>query len=269
MSLNSKFTVLITGNIKMPPSSKHRSHNIIATDKFTDILMLIETTRFDLILLDLAADYPDEPAPGQLRTPCLPSLEEIPKTAESGLGRHRYVKLISFIKNPFGINNNTPIIAVMNPAEKLQEESQHPIEFDDLVTKPITEERLNKIIGSWQTKALALDYIQIILSRTKNNRPLTLTIFKKLFEELPLQIVDIKKALEDKHYALAQEITHKLNGSASFCGLSDIQRSASDLEKDLLANKHADINQRFLTLEQYTLNLTCLQHAILTNLGKC
>ena len=267
MPLSTKFTVLIAGYSK-PPSSKHRCHNIIVADKFTDILTLIETTQFDLILLDLAADGSDASVPGQLRDFCPAWTEEMPRTAGSSLGR-RHLELITRIKDPLGINNKTPVIAVMNPAEMSQEESQYPIEFDDRLIKPITEERLNEIIDFWQTKALALDYVQMILSRTKNNRPLTLTIFEKLFEELPLQIVDIKKALESKHYALAQEITHKLNGSASFCGLSDIQRSASDLENNLLNNNYADINQHFLTLEQYTLSLTCLQKSILANLGKC
>jgi len=268
MPLNTEFTVLIVGYSK-PPSSKHRCRNMIVADKFTDILTLIETTQFDLILLDLAADCPDASAPNQLQDLCPTRMKEIPRTDENSLVRHRHLEFIARIKDPLGINNKTPVIAVMNPAEMFQEESQYPIEFDDRLIKPITEDRLNEIIDLWQTKALALDYIQIILSRTKNNRPLTLTIFEKLFEELPLQIVDIKKALENKHYALAQEITHKLNGSASFCGLSDIQRSASDLEKNLLNNNYADINQHFLTLEQYTLNLTCLQNAILANLGKC
>lgn len=51
-------------------------------------------------------------------------------------------------------------------------------------------------------KTLALAYIQIILSITNNNKQLTLTLFKKLFEELPLQIIDIKDALKKNNTIL-------------------------------------------------------------------
>ncbi len=45
------------------------------------------------------------------------------------------------------------------------------------------------------SKTLALAYIQVILSITNNNKHLALTLFKKLFEEPLLQVIDIKDAL--------------------------------------------------------------------------
>lgn len=261
-----QFIVLITGDTNLS-SFQHRRQNIVAADKHNDILMLIETTQFDLILLDLAVDCSAGLVPDQLRRFCPPWLEEMPRTAGSNLDRQPWqLELIASIKDPLGINNKTPVIAIMDQAEAPQ---QYPMEFDDWLIKPISEERLNEVIDFWQTKALALNYIQIILSKTKNNRRLTLTIFEKLFEELPLQIVDIKDALKNRQYDLAREITHKLNGSASFCGLIDIQRSANTLESHLLNNNYTDINQHFLTLEQCTLSLTHSQKFILANLGKC
>ncbi|TAN70728.1 MAG: Hpt domain-containing protein [Methylobacter sp.] len=142
------------------------------------------------------------------------------------------------------------------------------MEFDDSLIKPITEERLNEILDRWQTKTSALGYIQILLSKTKNNQGLTLTIFEKLFEELPSQIIDIKNALDNKQYDLAKEITHKLNGSVSFCGLLDIQQPASALESCLISNNYINTNQHFLTLQQCILNFMRHQKFILTSLGK-
>lgn len=264
-----QFIVLITGDINYS-SLQHRGQNIIAADKHNDILMLIETTQFDLILLDLAVDCSVASVPDHLRHFCPPLMEEIPRTTVSSLGHYPWQsELITRIKDPLGINNKTPVIAIMDPAEEPWKENQYPVEFDGRLIKPISEERLNEVIDFWQTKASALNYIQIILSKTKNNRSLTLTIFEKLFEELPLQIVDIKDALENGQYDLAREITHKLNGSASFCGLIDIQQSANALESRLLNNNYADINQHFLTLKQCTLSLTRHQKLILANLGKC
>lgn len=242
MSLKTKqhkqFSVLIAGDIGINPSSLSPPHqNVIVTGKYDDILTHIETTQFNLILLGLPANHS---------------------------------KIIPYIKNSLGINSKTPVIAIINPAnDDSRNDQQSSIAFDDILTGPITEQRLNEIIDLWQTKALALDYIQIIQTKTKNNQRLTLTLFEKLFEELPLQVIDIKDALENKQYDLAQEITHKLNGSVSFCGLMDIQQSASALESRLLNNNYTSTDQHFLMLQQCTLNFTRHQKFILANLDKC
>ncbi|MDP1770850.1 MAG: Hpt domain-containing protein [Methylobacter sp.] len=249
-----QFVVLMTGVIDINRSSlEHRRQNIIVAHNHTDILKFIATTKFDLILLDLTVICSLASVPDRLRH-----------------SRHPWQsKLIARIKDPAGINNKTPIIAISHPTEDAQRKAQYPMEFDDSLTSPITAEQLNTVIDLWQTKALALNYIQIIQLKTKNNHQLTLTLFEKLFEELPLQIIDIKDALENKQYDLAQAITHKLNGSVSFCGLTDIQQPANALESCLLKNDYAAIDQQFLMLQQHTLNFTCHQESILTNLGKC
>ena len=216
-------------------SLKHNHQNIIVSTKYNDILMHIKSTQFDLILLELTENNSD---------------------------------LITRIKDPLCINNKTPVIAIINPEEAPSEEKQYPMEFDDWLIKPITEEQLNKTIDLWKTKTLALNYIQIILNKTKNNQCLALTIFEKLFEELPMQIIAIKDALDNNQYNLAQEITHKLNGSVSFCGLTDIQQQANALENSLLNNHYASTHQQFMLLQQHTLNFTRHRESILANLGQ-
>ena len=248
------FMVLMTGIADLNhPSLKHRRENIIVAHKHNDILMLIATIQFDLILLELTVTDSVASVPDQLRH-----------------FRHPWQsEFITHIKDPLCINNKTPIIAIMNPTEDAQKVKQCPMEFDDWLIGPLPEERLNELIDLWQTNALALIYIQIIQRKTKNNQRLTLIIFEKLFEEPPLQIIGIKDALENKQYDLAQEITHKLNGSASFCGLTDIQQPASALERSLLHNNYANTQQHFITLQQNTLSFTRYQESILANIGEC
>ncbi|MGZ4996404.1 MAG: Hpt domain-containing protein [Methylobacter sp.] len=249
-----QFIVLMTSDININHSAlKHRRQNIIVASKYDDILINIETTQFDLILLDFTVNGST-----------IPLLDR---------SRHfRYLwqsELITRIKDPFGINNETPIIAIINPADELHGNQQYPLmAFHDCLAGPITEQRANEVIDLWQTKALALDYVQIILSKTKNNQRLTMTLFEKLFDELPSQVINIKDALENKQYDLAQEVTHKLNGSASFCGLTDIQQSASALESCLLNNNFANAYQNFLMLQQCILDFSRHQKFILAHLGK-
>jgi hypothetical protein len=80
-----QFIVLITDDIDINHSSlKRYSQNIIVANKYHDILTFIETTRLDLILLNVTANCSE---------------------------------LLTRIKDPHGINNNTPIIAIINSAE--------------------------------------------------------------------------------------------------------------------------------------------------------
>lgn len=69
-----------------------------------------------------------------------------------------------------------------------------------------------------------------MLERSLNNKELTKTLFEKLFSELPQQVAAIGKAFESHEFQLAIDITHKLHGSASFCGLEDIRKPAEMLE---------------------------------------
>lgn len=57
-----------------------------------------------------------------------------------------------------------------------------------------------------------------------------MTLFEKLFSELPQQVGAIGKAFENNELQLAIDITHKLHGSVSFCGLENIRKPAEKLE---------------------------------------
>lgn len=109
-------------------------------------------------------------------------------------------------------------------------------------------------------------YIKIMLDKTRGNHSLALTLFKKLFEELPEQIDAVKNALDSRQYSVAQQITHKLHGSASFCGLSDIQEPACALESNLLNHDYESASQHFQVLRRCVLNFTSHQTAILAEL---
>jgi len=242
-----QFTVLVISDINMS-----RRQNFVVATHYDDILMNIESAQFDLILLDFTAGCWNAPVPGHLQH-----------------FRHPWqAELVTRIKAPAGMNNQTPVVAIIHPDDEFTSDLQYPMAFYDYLTGPITEQRVNEIIDLWQGKDLASDYMQTILSRTKNNRRLTLTLFEKLFEELPSQIVGIENALKNKNYDLAKEITHKVNGSASFCGLTAIQQSANALENCLLDNNFANTHQHFLMLHQCTLSFIRPQSFILAALSK-
>jgi HPt (histidine-containing phosphotransfer) domain-containing protein len=114
----------------------------------------------------------------------------------------------------------------------------------------------------------ALNYIRIVLDKTKNNRALAVTIFKKLFNELPQQLDCIEDSLKVGDYENAREITHKMHGSVSFCGLTEMQEPAKKLEQSLTNRNYQTIAQDWLQLQQKVLKFTCYQESILADLGK-
>jgi HPt (histidine-containing phosphotransfer) domain-containing protein len=247
-SLQDQFIILLTGDTVINTDSlDHSRQKICVINNPDDLIRVIATTHFDLILLDITANSSTALVPDRL---------------------HEHQALITLIKDPLCINNNTPIVTIIKATELLHGENQHEIKVDGSLIKPITEEQLNKTIDLWQTKAFASAYIQILMNKTKNNQQLALTLFEKLFEELPLQMTDIKNAIEDNQHDLAQAITHKLNGSASFCGFIEIQQPANALECALINDNYTDIPKNLLTLQQHILNLTHLQTSIIASLGQ-
>lgn len=95
-------------------------------------------------------------------------------------------------------------------------------------------------------------YILQLLDKTHQNDQLALTIFHKLFNELPVQIAEIKQAIDKGDYSLAEDITHTLHGSIRFCGFSDLFDCSQTLERAL---SHQD-------LEQIQPGFDSLQHKI-------
>lgn len=110
-------------------------------------------------------------------------------------------------------------------------------------------------------------YIELLLHKTKNNRKLALTIFIKLFAELPAQLVDISTAIKHQQLTTAKDITHMLHGSVSFCGLMDLQESAKKLEISLLNNDQKAAQQYLNELKLSIAEFLSQQQAILTLLS--
>jgi HPt (histidine-containing phosphotransfer) domain-containing protein len=163
------------------------------------------------------------------------------------------VELITVAKSSHCINFHTPIIALFDEVDAHQRRNLIAAGFDDCLLKPLTTDMLNDVILLWRgNDALtsSLNAIQTLLGKIRNNNNLALALYKKLFEELPLQISCIEEALNNGQYKLAFDITHKLNGAAIICCLHHIEASATALEKSLIQKNHEHAEAYFLMLQQ-------------------
>jgi HPt (histidine-containing phosphotransfer) domain-containing protein len=114
----------------------------------------------------------------------------------------------------------------------------------------------------------APDYLQMILTKTRNDKQLAFTIFAQLFAELPDQLDEIQNALNRQQYDLAQQITHKLHGSLSFCGLENLRMQANHLEQCLIANNYGAISRYWFQLQQCAFDFTAQRQALLEILSE-
>lgn len=113
-----------------------------------------------------------------------------------------------------------------------------------------------------------LSYISSMLNKTIQNRNLAIVLFKKLFLELPEQIELLENKLLTQELIQAHTVAHKLHGSLSFCGFTELQALSNQLETSLLADDLQQAKQIFLQLKQEINIFQSLQNRILQHLGK-
>lgn len=243
-----QFSVLIADDnninrLLLSHQMEGRCQKITLAREGVEALQHLISERFDLVLLDLQM-------PG-----------------------HSGLELIKIIRKNHCINRNTPVIAITAHAQLSQRQKIIAEGFDECLIKPILTDQLDEIIDLWRPPSnhpnptADSGYSQQILDKTCQNHELALTIAKKLFEELPQQLAHIETALKNKHLELALQITHKLHGSVSFCGLSDLQKPASELEQSLINNDYAEAKLIFHRLRDATQAFIESKTAILTELS--
>ncbi len=150
------------------------------------------------------------------------------------------------IRNPNSLNRQSAVVAYCEDVDRIKQKKLIQSGFDACLIKPVLREQLIATLELWlpsqtdnqTTKGLKQSayqrYIDALMRRTANNVPLTTEIFAKLFVQLPEQIQLIEQALNSSDLVSAQNVTHKLNGSVSFCGFDDLEKQAYQLEKDLI-----------------------------------
>ncbi len=74
---------------------------------------------------------------------------------------------------------------------------------------------------------------ELALQRAGGNAQLAAELFSMLLQELPQQRSAIQAALRAEDYPSLQHLVHKLNGSATYCGVPALKAAADVLESSL------------------------------------
>jgi two-component system sensor histidine kinase BarA len=162
------------------------------------------------------------------------------------------LEVMEALKKEAGPNTHTPVIAITAHAQPEQRQSVIDRGFAECLIKPILERQVVETASDIlkfpadipaDAATVGTDssrYSATLLSRSQGRHGLALEVARKLFEELPMQLATIEHALERREQDEAARITHKVHGSASFCGLEELRRAAKGLESKLLEPKPWD-----------------------------
>lgn len=74
---------------------------------------------------------------------------------------------------------------------------------------------------------------ELALERAGGNAQLAAELFGMLLQELPQQRSAIEAALASGDYPALRHLVHKLNGSATYCGVPALKAAADSLETSL------------------------------------
>lgn len=74
---------------------------------------------------------------------------------------------------------------------------------------------------------------ELALESAGGNADLAAELFNMLIKELPKHTESLRSTLDSKDYHALQEVVHKLNGSATYCGVPALKQAAETFEAQL------------------------------------
>lgn len=175
--------------------------------------------------------------------------------------------LIKIIRSQASPNQETPVVAITAHAQKEQLNDIIAEGFDECLIKPVLREHLEETLNLWLPISREIGneriYANQLLTKTQNDRTLAATLLTKLCEELPLLSAQASNLFKMKDFLEALNTIHKLHGSVSFCGLTNFQVIARQIENGLLNQNYATINGDFQQLNTLIEQLVDLKQEIL------
>ncbi len=189
-------------------------------------------------------------------------------------------------QQPQNPNYKTPAIAITAHVSSGVERAAHINAFDGYLVKPIDQAIFFKLVEQLLSEhnttdkpfyvlppegssTLKHDVFVLELAKRSMNNDLELIelLLNKFFKALPEQIIATKAYINAGDYKAAEEVAHKIHGSAAYCGTPRIKQAAKQLEVDLEKQEPARISQAVQSLDDEAKKLTASKEAILKSIS--
>lgn len=145
-------------------------------------------------------------------------------------------------------NSSLPIIATTADILANHDNALLQDGFDGIITKPIDENKLIECLSHWLSKNSNTLY-NTLIKQFNGKESLAQEMYTMLIKELQEKRPQLLQLWDAQQMDALTQLTHKINGSASYCGLLDLREAAQALETSLkaaLAEKIPDQFQNFI-----------------------
>jgi signal transduction histidine kinase/CheY-like chemotaxis protein/HPt (histidine-containing phosphotransfer) domain-containing protein len=155
----------------------------------------------------------------------------------------------------YDLNLSIPIIAMTAHALAGEKEKCLSAGMDDYISKPLNEELLYKLINKYTQRTVSgnaasvinMEYLQ---SLSKGDKAFETNMIKAFSRQMPLELNDLKTAIEDKNYKRIARIAHNMKSTVSYMGLHQLTPLLLQIETESeLENSLTRINEIFILID--------------------
>ncbi len=168
--------------------------------------------------------------------------------------------------NEAAANKHTPIIALTADVVPATRNQIKESGMDGYLLKPIDEPQMWSVIRNILNSQKSHDMLQLenhdidnqisdnqplvidsrkILDITGGDRALAREMFNQLCGELPQQLEEIEKHIKEQNWEHLKEITHKIRGSTSSCGVPALDYTVQRLEQAAISKQTEQLMVEF------------------------
>ncbi len=138
-------------------------------------------------------------------------------------------------------NPQVPIVAITADILANENNALYNNGFNGLISKPIDEEKLIECLNKFLLHGTFSQTLNKILQQFNGKESLAAEMYQLLIKELKDKPVELPQLLNEKNYQELIQLVHKMNGSASYCGLKALQQAAEGLEVALKREQYSEV----------------------------
>ena len=143
---------------------------------------------------------------------------------------------------------HTPIVALTANALRGDKEKFLAQGFDDYISKPINNEKLDEVLKRY-LKKFDIDFSKID-NKLELDRDVIIHLLELYFDNINVDLDKLQKAIKDKHFDEIRNIAHKIAGSSIAVELNDVYHIAKDIEFKAKNKQEVDYQKLFNELVQ-------------------